>query len=144
MSRQSRPVNHTPRGKAAPAATPGARSTLLLGLGMVAGIGVAVALIFALVQAMRGLTAPALARVEECRGFPQFTTSPEYGFRGGIVASTSIPERMGLVLLDPLRGSGQGFQHPNGTWDDAGWLGPFVSDEAGEYLCGPGAAHQPR
>jgi hypothetical protein len=139
MSRQSRPVNHTPRGKAAaPAvAAASARSTLLLGLGIVAGIGVAVALIFALVQTMRGPTAPALASVEECRGFPQFTTSPEYGFRGGVVASTSIPERMGLVLLDPLRGSSQGFQHPNGTWDDAGWLGPFVSDEAGNIYAGP-------
>lgn len=138
MARQTRPAKHIPRGKAAtPAAAPAsARTTLLIGLAAVVGLGVAIALIFFAVQALRGPQAPMLAGVEDCRGFPSFTTDPRYGFRGGVVATTSVPDRMGLVLLDPARG-GKGFQHPNGTWDDAGWLGPVVSDGEGNIYAGP-------
>lgn len=138
MARQIRPAKQTPRGKAAtPAAAPtSARTTLLIGLAAVVGVGVVIALIFFAVQALRGPQVPTLTDVEGCRGFPAFTTDPTYGFRGGVVASTSVPERMGLVLLDPARG-GQGFQHPNGTWDDAGWLGPVVSDGEGNIYAGP-------
>jgi hypothetical protein len=70
--------------------------------------------------------------VTDCRGYPQFT--PEYGFRGGVIINTSLPERMGLILLDPAQ-EGKGFQHP--TWVKAGNLGPFTADKDGNIYVGP-------
>jgi hypothetical protein len=77
--------------------------------------------------ASRGFSA-----VTDCRGYPQFT--PGYGFKGGVIISTSLPERMGLILLDPAQ-EGKGFQHP--SWVKAGNLGPFTADKDGNIYVGP-------
>lgn len=70
--------------------------------------------------------------VTDCRGYPQFT--PEYGFQGGVIINTSLPERIGLILLDPAQ-EGKGFQHP--SWVKAGNLGPFTADKDGNIYVGP-------
>jgi hypothetical protein len=72
--------------------------------------------------------------VLSCRGFPHFTQ--QYGFVGGVTISTTNRERVGLVLHDPKQ-PWKGFQHPNGTWDDAGYLGPFAVDKGGSVYTAP-------
>jgi hypothetical protein len=118
---------------------------LIIGLG-----AIVIAALAALVLALRGPARAAgevagsagqpggeastsgFSAVTDCRGFPAFT--PEYGFRGGVIINTSLPERMGLVLLDPAQ-EGKGFQHP--SWVKAGNLGPFTADKDGNIYVGP-------
>jgi len=114
------------------------------------GAAIVIASLAALVLALRGpvsaadeiagsngqpggeASASGFSAVTDCRGFPQFT--PDYGFRGGVIINTSLPERMGLVLLDPAQ-EGKGFQHP--SWVKAGNLGPFTADRDGNIYVGP-------
>lgn len=57
-----------------------------------------IAVLAALGLALRGQA----HAITECRGYPQST--PEYGFQGGVIINTNLPERMCLlVLLDPRR-----------------------------------------
>lgn len=117
-----------------PPPAPSPRRHRLLGIAL--GTVFALALALAAALSWRGATVSAAAPdgVLECRGFPQFTR--QYGFTGGIVISTANRERSGLVLHDPAQPS-RGFQHPNGTWDDAGDLGPFAVDRQGMIYVAP-------
>jgi hypothetical protein len=125
----------TPRGrKGSPAASARpSRRTLVI---------VAALLLLALLGLLAALrsreTAPAgvagadVSAANGCQGFPQF--APSYGFTGGVIIDTSIPDRMGLVLRDPSQ-PGKGFQHP--SWTKAGNLGPFATDKDGNVYVGP-------
>jgi hypothetical protein len=101
-----------------------------------AGVVVVLAVLALVVRGPAGAGGAAqgggLRAVTECRGYPRFTR--DYGFRGGVIIATNLPERMGLVLLDPAQ-PGRGFQHP--SWVNAGYLGPFTTDEAGNIYVGP-------
>jgi len=120
-----------PRG-AAPPRRPARRPWVLL----ICGVGLAVGIV-AVLATILGLPDPArraggLRAVTACRGTPQF--APGYGFRGGVILSTSLPQRMGLVLLDPAQ-PGKAFQHP--SWTQAGHLGAVTTDAAGNIYVGP-------
>ncbi len=156
MEHRTRQQRHQHRAPAARHASdtrpaPAGRATrrpwpLIIGL----GAAIVIAALAALVLALRGpvsaaneiagsagqlggeASASGFSAVTDCRGYPQFT--PDYGFRGGVIINTSLPERMGLVLLDPAQ-QGKGFQHP--SWVKAGNLGPFTADEAGNIYVGP-------
>jgi hypothetical protein len=108
---------------------------LIIGLGTAGALVTLAALVFTLrgpASAAGEAASSGFGTATDCRGWPQFT--PEYGFTGGVIINTSIPDRMGLVLLDPAQ-EGKGFQHP--SWVKAGNLGPFTADEAGNIYVGP-------
>lgn len=112
------------------------RSRARRALNVFLGVVFALALCGAAFIQWRGTAgrAATVTNVLACRGFPHFTK--QYGFVGGVTVSTTDRERVGLVLLDPQQ-PGKGFQHPNGTWDDAGYLGPFAVDADGNVYVAP-------
>jgi hypothetical protein len=72
-----------------------------------------------------------------CRSLPAFVGNPSFGFRSDqITASTAERDVMGFVLYDAERPE-QGFQHPDGSWDDAGHLGAFAYDAVGNIYVAP-------
>jgi hypothetical protein len=93
---------------------------------------------------MRSTAATEAARMRDvienrsdCRSLPAFVGNPSFGFRSEqITASTAERDVMGLVLYDAERPD-QGFQHPDGSWDDAGHLGAFAYDGVGNIYVAP-------
>jgi hypothetical protein len=93
---------------------------------------------------MRSTAASEAARMRDmiesrsdCRSLPAFVGNPAFGFRSEqITASTAERAVMGLVLYDAARPE-QGFQHPDGSWDDAGHVGAFAYDGIGNIYVAP-------
>lgn len=111
---------------------PDGRGRALMALGLLlAALGALGGLLLARLgdqEAARGAIRP----VTGCQGVPAFTR--QYGFTGGVIIDTTQPDVTGLVLRDPDQ-PGRGFQLP--SWKDAGNLGPFAVDQAGNIYVGP-------
>lgn len=76
-----------------------------------------------------------LGGVDGCRRGPQFTTT--LGLSGQAAVGTSFLGVKGLALFDPAGNNGQGsfYQHP--SWDQAGYLGPWLYDRRGHIYTAP-------
>lgn len=109
------------------------RWQLLIGLLLVGGLIAGIALV-----ALRPAapSAPALVSQGDCRSLPQFVAGGSLGFAGQVTASTADRTAKGLVLFDSAR-PGQAFQHPDGSWDDAGYIGAFAYDADGNIYLAP-------
>ena len=72
---------------------------------------------------------------DRCRTPPQFVRDLSYG--PNAMLGTSAPNFVGLALYDPGTASSpaSGYQDP--TWDDAGYLGPYVIDGEGNIFVAP-------
>ncbi len=74
--------------------------------------------------------------VTACQVLPQFAAALGVGPRA--MFGTSLQGVKGLAVLDPdAAGAGRSpvYQHP--SWDDAGYLGPFVYDRRGDIYAAP-------
>ncbi|MEO8082466.1 MAG: hypothetical protein ABI780_01455 [Ardenticatenales bacterium] len=71
-----------------------------------------------------------------CQALPRFAATLGVGPRA--MFGTSVKGVMGLAVVDPdAQGAGRQpvYQHP--SWDDAGYLGPFVYDRKGDIYAAP-------
>lgn len=73
--------------------------------------------------------------VDECRSGPRFQTALNLSPQAAL--ATTFTNVKGLAIFDPAGNNGQGslYQHP--TWDDAGFLGPFITDRRGDIYVAP-------
>lgn len=76
-----------------------------------------------------------LGGVTGCQARPPFTAAMGLGPRAAL--GTSVEGVKGLAVIDPDKplDAGGVFQHP--SWDDAGYLGPFVYDRDGNVYVAP-------
>lgn len=51
--------------------------------------------------------------------------------------ATTFTNVKGLAIFDPLGDNGQGSLYQHETWDDAGFLGPFITDRRGHIYVAP-------
>lgn len=72
-------------------------------------------------------------QVTRCQTSPQFVSG--MGVSQQAMLGTTIPDVMGIAILDPLMPDGGILQHE--SWDDAGYLGPFEYDAAGNIYTAP-------
>lgn len=68
-----------------------------------------------------------VGRVTQCQIAPQFVA--ETGVSSQAMLGTTIADVMGIAIWDPIMPDGGVIQHE--TWDDAGFLGPYEYDSAG-------------
>ncbi len=114
---------------------------LLLGLLVVGGIGLAVWLWRPAPAATPPPTAASTATVgpvggvDGCRAGPRFQSS--LGLSNQAVLTTSLTDVKGLAILDPAANNGQGGIYQHESWDDAGFLGPFITDRRGHIYTAP-------
>lgn len=79
--------------------------------------------------AMPTPTSAPLGGVTACRHSPRFITALEVGPRAAL--GTSVSGITGLAIVDPDGDNGTGSIYQHESWDDAGSLGPWVYDRAG-------------
>lgn len=82
-----------------------------------------------------GPDAGAIGGVDACRKGPRFQHALALGPRAAL--GTSLTDVTGLALLDPDGGGERGTVYQHETWDDAGFLGPFVTDRHGNVFVAP-------
>lgn len=80
-------------------------------------------------------SADAVGPVDRCRRGPAFQSELALGPRSAL--STSLTEIKGLVIIDPDGADGVGSVYQHESWDDAGYLGPFVTDRRGDVYVAP-------
>ena len=68
-----------------------------------------------------------VGRVTHCQTAPHFVS--EMGVSPAALLGTTIPDVMGIAIWDPNMPDGGVIQHE--SWDDAGFLGPYEYDAAG-------------
>jgi len=74
--------------------------------------------------------------VTACQSRPRFTAGLGLGARAAL--GTSVEGLKGLAVLDPEAGAaGRPPVYQHATWDDAGYLGPWVYDRVGNIYVAP-------
>ena len=73
--------------------------------------------------------------VDWCRAGPRFQTA--LGLSRQAASATSLTDIKGLAILDPTGNNGTGSLYQHETWDDAGFLGPFITDRQGNIYTAP-------
>jgi hypothetical protein len=73
--------------------------------------------------------------VDGCRAGPRFQDRLNLGAQAAL--TTALTNVKGLALIDPQGNGGQGNTYRHDTWDDAGYLGPFISDRKGDIYVAP-------
>ncbi len=121
-----------------PAATDGARRAAPAAMVLVAVAALAGFLAWRMAGGSGGTDAGGplpIGGATACQVRPPFTAAMGLGPRAAL--GTSVEGVKGLAVLDPDKPveAGGVFQHP--TWDDAGYLGPFVYDRAGNVYVAP-------
>jgi hypothetical protein len=115
---------------------------LLVGLGalaIVAAVALGWWLLRAREQAATESAAAVIGGTMGCRNLPAFTD--RLGYTDRLAVSTSEQDYAGLVIFDgrvPLDADpAERDIHQEPSWDDAGTLGPFVLDRAGDIYTAP-------
>ena len=73
--------------------------------------------------------------VDGCRFGPRFQTG--LGLSNQAALATSLTNVKGLAIFDLAGNNGQGRLYQHETWDDAGFLGPFITDRRGDIYTAP-------
>lgn len=73
--------------------------------------------------------------VTGCQAQPRFTAGLGLGPRAAL--GSSVTGIMGLAVIDPDKPADAGGVFQHATWDDAGYLGPFVYDRQGNIFVAP-------
>ncbi|MCU0507517.1 MAG: hypothetical protein MUC34_03790 [Anaerolineae bacterium] len=73
--------------------------------------------------------------VDGCRAGPRFQDS--LGLSDEAALTTALTNVKGLAIIDPKGNDGQGSIYRHESWDDAGFLGPFVTDRQGDIYVAP-------
>jgi hypothetical protein len=73
--------------------------------------------------------------VDGCRAGPRFQNGLNLSKQAAL--ATSLTNVKGLAILDPAGSNGQGSIYQHETWDDAGFLGPFITDRHGDIYTAP-------
>lgn len=81
------------------------------------------------------VAAVAIGPVDGCRAGPRFQSALGLGPRAALV--TALTDVKGLAVLDPDGNEGRGRVYQHATWDDAGFLGPFITDRHGHIYTAP-------
>ena len=80
-------------------------------------------------------TAGPLGAVDGCRSGPRFQSSLGLGER--LALATTLTSVTGLAILEPGVDNGPGRVYQHETWDDAGFIGPFITDRSGHIYVAP-------
>lgn len=78
---------------------------------------------------------PAIGPGDACRAQPRFVASLNVGPDAAIGTSLTDVEGLAILKGDGSGGRADVYQHP--TWDDAGFLGPFITDRDGNVYVAP-------
>ena len=140
-------------GDRAPSQSPGAaasgqkRRAWLAPLMVIAGLIVIGGIALAVWQPGRAPAAPPapvptvtptpgpIGGVDGCRAGPRFQNSLNLGKQAAL--ATSLTNVKGLAIVDHAGNNGQGRIYQHETWDDAGFLGPFITDRRGDIYTAP-------
>lgn len=76
-----------------------------------------------------------IGAVDGCRAGPRFQAALGLGAQAAL--ATTFTNAKGLAIFDPAGNNGQGSLYQHATWDDAGFLGPFITDRNGHIYVAP-------
>ena len=76
-----------------------------------------------------------IGAVDGCRAGPRFQHSLGLGKQAAL--ATSLTNVKGLAIVDFEGNNGEGRIYQHETWDDAGFLGPFITDRRGDIYTAP-------